>query len=1742
MRSRSALFLTLLVCTANLTGQIMYNNTVNLGPLKGNGQQSVNIAVYEELGRAYVANSGSENISIVDIETQTVIDVIALGEPMFLTKNTTNNSLYVATAGGLFKCRLSDNSMSEIISQFNIFEHPSQNQMIHDELSERIFVTANNGVLVINAQTDSLIETILPPNQISTVALDHSNNRIILGSNITNAGYIYDSESFLLEDSFTTSGKVSKLFYDHQLNQLITFEWHRDELTSVGWSSIITYDTDLIETGRISVVVSDYIESWAHYIFYDEQYSRLLFYTHRTGPMTVEMATMNVYPEPERNLKIGPGMDYSTNYYYNLPSEGTSYISITNRGSDPSQIVETDRIILGYGMSDIMPIPLDNTIYTIEHGGQGNMASLYKLDGNDHFIIDEVNISSNTERGYFELVDSEYLIISRNHYFETMHFTSEEIVNTFSTEDVIPTFEILGLSSIPNSSNVLLTGSNWGDLGNNDTRILMVNYLTGEVENIIDTPDDLTNMDNSDIEYIESTGTIINITNGHTEGPGASESNNITILNGSTLQIDTTIYLPYSPGNWAINKSSGDIYTYDSGNDRIHKYSGESHTSISSTGILYAMGAHPITNDVYILRPNPTRVEILDSNLAHLSEINIPNNPRIAWGEMFRYNKYNGDFYVTGVGNAEIFVFNDASARLIPELPTPANISISVGDRQLTINWDEASESTFGYNIYRNAPPEVSYIKVNSTPIIETFYTDYGLTNGSAYSYKIAAVGDWNIIGIKSDPIQAIPIDLPSFQLIPQEYSLPLSVNDSTMFNLNIIRESQFTSDIVFSVPDPPDNLGFQFTPNPATSEESISLSITAMTEIELNTYYFEVWAQGGGQTEIIELSVMVSNGYSLSLHADPPIQNMYESITLFGLLDPGEQQNVSCILVNPESEQSQLSTQTDSEGNYQVQFTPEQIGLWQIYSQVPSLNNMMSDTLLVEVLKASSRISCTTDLVDSAEVGWAMTIKGQVYPPPGAGTGSLQVMKPDSSLEFIDGVLINDLGYYGHNVPADQIGLWTINASWPGNDTYLGAESSTLKVPVGLGVGLGILVRAETDGTNPDYDQSLDSLSSFVYQVLSERRFTDGMLYYLNPDQTIDLDDDGFPGEVDDQPTLAALEYAITIWAKETVNDSLSLSLYLVGPGTSEGFHINETEVLSPANFNTWLTELEDSTGTRINVIFETDQGLGFADALSSQSRTVLTSTDTTNWNVYDSGQISFSRLFWNYIFTGMSVGEAFLSTKDQMVFMPELFGNQLPQIETNGTLDHNEQTDYDLGGIVYIGGTYLLGDFPPDMVGGGTTEGGGGLARYVNPALPYQTTLSRAATFGIRLWTQINDENPGELDVRALISAPESDRVTTQSMSNVGDGIYEVYLTEFDGPGMYDVFIYATDQSGHMSDPIRKQLYLTAVELDFVAPELGVGLLQNPLFDNYLDLYVLSSEQLLQTPTAKLNGVDLILNEAPQLSQNAFYSQIIVDASRQSTIRVIADDLNSNRTTSNLSFGLSKVLAKGTIDIEVPESSVNLSIPEGAVFTDCKVLLTTISPSDLTLLAPLNMNYSSHDSSITPVHIFTADFSSNLTIPITIKTDPMTNSDATFYEVTSYGWLSLDTYVDDEELRWAFTDHEGTFALARGNDKAIYVPTALKLNQNYPNPFNASTLLEFEIPSGYTWTESGSRNVQLDVYNILGQRIITLINKELTPGQYQVSWSGLDVQGKLMSSGVYFARLRMGDRAITNKMLLLK
>jgi glucose/arabinose dehydrogenase len=94
--------------------------------------------------------------------------------------------------------------------------------------------------------------------------------------------------------------------------------------------------------------------------------------------------------------------------------------------------------------------------------------------------------------------------------------------------------------------------------------------------------------------------------------------------------------------------------------------------------------------------------------------------------------------------------------------------------------------------------------------------------------------------------------------------------------------------------------------------------------------------------------------------------------------------------------------------------------------------------------------------------------------------------------------------------------------------------------------------------------------------------------------------------------------------------------------------------------------------------------------------------------------------------------------------------------------------------------------------------------------------------------------------------------------------------------------------------------------------------------------------------------------------------------------------------------------------------------------------------------------------------------------------------------------------------------------------------VPHIFRLKQNYPNPFNSSTILQYEI--------SDAAAIGLEIYDITGQKMQEFNRNHTLPGVYEVSWDGFDMQGKAVSTGVYFSRLKSGDFSSVGKMLMIK
>jgi photosystem II stability/assembly factor-like uncharacterized protein len=143
---------------------------------------------------------------------------------------------------------------------------------------------------------------------------------------------------------------------------------------------------------------------------------------------------------------------------------------------------------------------------------------------------------------------------------------------------------------------------------------------------------------------------------------------------------------------------------------------------------------------------------------------------------------------------------------------------------------------------------------------------------------------------------------------------------------------------------------------------------------------------------------------------------------------------------------------------------------------------------------------------------------------------------------------------------------------------------------------------------------------------------------------------------------------------------------------------------------------------------------------------------------------------------------------------------------------------------------------------------------------------------------------------------------------------------------------------------------------------------------------------------------------------------------------------------------------------------------------------------------------------------------------------------------------WIQIPTPDSSEIFDVIFPDSLHGFAVGREgailkykppivddvSDNRGVTPESFGLFQNYPNPFNPSTKIKYSIPSN---VKRESSNVSLKVYDILGNKVATLVNEEKPPGEYEIEFSVTD-----FPSSVYFYQLQTEGYIKTKKMLLVK
>ncbi len=330
----------------------------------------------------------------------------------------------------------------------------------------------------------------------------------------------------------------------------------------------------------------------------------------------------------------------------------------------------------------------------------------------------------------------------------------------------------------------------------------------------------------------------------------------------------------------------------------------------------------------------------------------------------------------------------------------------------------------------------------------------------------------------------------------------------------------------------------------------------------------------------------------------------------------------------------------------------------------------------------------------------------------------------------------------------------------------------------------------------------------------------------------------------------------------------------------------------------------------------------------------------------------------------------------------------------------------------------------------------------------------------------------------------------------------------------------------------------WASLLSLIFGRPQFSISIHQNPAFTSYADIYLATDSVLAAVPTMTLNNGTANLDTIPLVKISD--SALIYKGSYQftsggtKTIEVTAQTAGGFDTVVDRTFQTSLAKPGLAQTVQDPEHRAFLSIPPAAVDEETYFIVYA-NDKQISDQAFYSRTYSFGPEK---------NFSAPLTVSIYYQDLRQFSGKENYLHIfrrSGSQWVPLDSWINPREKTiQATVTSLGEFALGLDTHSQTHlIPENFALYQNYPNPFNPETKIRFAMPS--------DGRVRLRVFDILGQQVQVLLDEYQTAGIHEISWDGRNMNGGVLSSGLYVYRLevtRGNDVLYTSsqKMLLLK
>ncbi len=310
-----------------------------------------------------------------------------------------------------------------------------------------------------------------------------------------------------------------------------------------------------------------------------------------------------------------------------------------------------------------------------------------------------------------------------------------------------------------------------------------------------------------------------------------------------------------------------------------------------------------------------------------------------------------------------------------------------------------------------------------------------------------------------------------------------------------------------------------------------------------------------------------------------------------------------------------------------------------------------------------------------------------------------------------------------------------------------------------------------------------------------------------------------------------------------------------------------------------------------------------------------------------------------------------------------------------------------------------------------------------------------------------------------------------------------------------------------------------------DETPPELALSVFQNPYLTQYLDIYLIGSESLVDTSVyCSVDGYSTDMDLADS-DKNVWMGDYELDETGTISIYAMARDMSLNWTEVTHDFSSTLVLQSMRGTAWSHDAQIAIDIPAGTFKRDTYVLIS----KEVNEVPGIATAYK-----VSPPGI---DLNGFIEISIAYEADMGPPEHLTVTRIEGGVAHPMESYLDRVNNRvLAFVDRLGTYGLMWNPEEETpaYGAGDFTVLQNAPNPFAGTTGIAFVLPR--------AGRVSGDVITIDGRLVARLCDRFMIPGRHSIEWDGRDDSGQRVASGVYFYTVRFGSENVTKKMVNLR